>query len=551
MSSNSGSQSSLSSKALGIASSLMLLQLLSRGVTFALNQALARLASPAVFGTASIQFELLSSTILFLSREGVRNALLRAKSDPGDKTQDNGNMHPSIENISLLPPLLGVPVALFSALLYLYLTPPATLSQPYFTQSVAIYALAAVLVLISEPLYIRAQNDLQFGIRVRAEGSAVILKAVVSVAIIVWGGEEKALLAFALGQAAYGFCTLVVFWLAYPTQLKLWPSKIAETVHGNVREYYFEPKLLRLSMAMTSQSFIKHLLTEGDKFAVSMISTLEDQGAYAIASNYGSLVARIVFQPIEESSRVFFSKALASEDAQKGKQASKETNTMTSVHTVLSLILLFDVHLTLLLVTFAPPYLPTLLKLLLPPRYLLTSAPQILALYPTILLPTMAFNGTLEAFLASTSTPSVMKAHAQFLVGASVASAGAVWLLVEYLQWKTTGLVWANSFNLFLRAGWAGWWAWEWFGKNAAAGRSWHQAFPPLPVWVTCLLCGAVVRATFPEGGGLKGSGWKGIGLEDIRHVGVGATCALLTVAVCFLSQRKHLQQELSIVRGK
>lgn len=42
-------------------------------------------------------------------------------------------------------------------------------------------------------------------------------------------------------------------------------------------------------MAMTSQSFVKHLLTEGDKFAVSMVSTLEDQGAYAIASNYGAV----------------------------------------------------------------------------------------------------------------------------------------------------------------------------------------------------------------------------------------------------------------------
>ncbi|KAG8983504.1 Oligosaccharide translocation protein rft1, partial [Tulasnella sp. 427] len=478
--------SSLSSKAIGIASSLMLLQLLSRGVTFALNQALARLASPAVFGTASIQFELLSSTILFLSREGVRNALLRAKSDDGDESEDaktTSTMHPSVENISLLPPLLGVPVALLSALLYLYLTPSTTLSQPYFTESVAIYAFAAVLVLLSEPLYIKAQNDLRFGIRVRAEGSAVILKAIVAVTVIVLGGEDKALLAFALGQGAYGLCTLVVFWLAYPTRLKLWPSKITETLHGNVRQYYFEPKLLNLSIAMTSQSLFKHLLTEGDKFAVSMVSSLEDQGAYAIASNYGSLVARILFQPIEESSRVFFSKALASDGSQKSSKGSKDKGAILSVHTALSLLLLFDAHLTLLLVTFVPPYLPTLLKILLPPRYLQTAAPQILALYPTILLPTMAFNGTLEAFLASTSTTSVMKAHAQFLVGASVASAGTIWILVEFLGWKTTGLVWANSFNLFLRAAWAGWWAWEWFRRNNLTERKWSYALPPASVW--------------------------------------------------------------------
>lgn len=38
---------------------------------------------------------------------------------------------------------------------------------------------------------------------------------------------------------------------------------------------------------MTGQSVVKHFLTEGDKFLVSRLSPLEDQGGYAIASNYG------------------------------------------------------------------------------------------------------------------------------------------------------------------------------------------------------------------------------------------------------------------------
>ena len=52
---------------------------------------------------------------------------------------------------------------------------------------------------------------------------------------------------------------------------------------------------------MTGQSLVKHFLTEGDKFLVSRLSPLADQGGYAVAANYGSLVARIVFQPIEET----------------------------------------------------------------------------------------------------------------------------------------------------------------------------------------------------------------------------------------------------------
>ena len=52
---------------------------------------------------------------------------------------------------------------------------------------------------------------------------------------------------------------------------------------------YFDAELLNLSIAMTGQSVIKHFLTEGDKFLVSRLSPLEDQGGYAIASNYGTL----------------------------------------------------------------------------------------------------------------------------------------------------------------------------------------------------------------------------------------------------------------------
>jgi oligosaccharide translocation protein RFT1 len=39
---------------------------------------------------------------------------------------------------------------------------------------------------------------------------------------------------------------------------------------------------------MTGQSVIKHFLTEGDKFLISRLSPLADQGGYAVASNYGS-----------------------------------------------------------------------------------------------------------------------------------------------------------------------------------------------------------------------------------------------------------------------
>ena len=139
----------LSSQSLKSASSLMALQLFSRLVTFALNQALVRLASPIAYGTVSIQLELLLSTILFLSREGFRNALLRANTEA--KTQESKYLS---YNISLLPVYLGSFVTILTSVLYIQAASDETSSQPYFQITVILYAVAALFELMCEPMHI-------------------------------------------------------------------------------------------------------------------------------------------------------------------------------------------------------------------------------------------------------------------------------------------------------------------------------------------------------------------------------------------------------------
>ena len=132
------------------ASSLIGLQVFSRGGTFALNQALVRLASPTAFGAAAIQFELVLSTILFLSREGVRTALLRA---PPPVNAAPTSAAARRANTAFIPVIVGVPLALATALLYVRIASAEVHAQPHFLLAVALYALAAVLELLSEPLY--------------------------------------------------------------------------------------------------------------------------------------------------------------------------------------------------------------------------------------------------------------------------------------------------------------------------------------------------------------------------------------------------------------
>ena len=223
-------ESKLLSASFSSASSLVLLQLFSRLFTFALNQALVRLASPQIFGTAAIQFELLLSTILFLCREGVRNALLRAHTS--SKRQQPDPATDLVANISHIPVLLGIPTAIITTILYVTASSRSTKSQPHFHVSVALYAVAAFFELASEPLYIRAQNDLRFDVRVRAEGSAIVSKTIVTFTILVVAPSKWALVAFASGQVAYGFIILASYLRAYGRQGLFRLRKVSTSSHN-------------------------------------------------------------------------------------------------------------------------------------------------------------------------------------------------------------------------------------------------------------------------------------------------------------------------------
>jgi oligosaccharide translocation protein RFT1 len=141
------------------ASSLMALQLFSRLFTFVLNQALFRMASPQAFGTAAIQFELLLSTILFLSREGIRGALMRTWSDNQESGEENltRKTERTIKraNLALLPALSGIPLAAATSFLYVTFVGHDTSSQKHFELAISIYALSAVTELLSEPMHTR------------------------------------------------------------------------------------------------------------------------------------------------------------------------------------------------------------------------------------------------------------------------------------------------------------------------------------------------------------------------------------------------------------
>lgn len=71
-------------------------------------------------------------------------------------------------------------------------------------------------------------------------------------------------------------------------------------------------RLARLTWSFFKQSFLKQILTEGERYVMTFLNVLSfgEQGVYDIVNNLGSMVARFIFLPIEESFYVFFAKVL-------------------------------------------------------------------------------------------------------------------------------------------------------------------------------------------------------------------------------------------------
>jgi oligosaccharide translocation protein RFT1 len=255
---------------------LILLQLFTRVLTFTFNQLILRYTTPALFGFATIQLELLSSTILFLSREGFRIALQR----------DNGDIQRTV-NLAYIPFVTGVLGATTGGYGFWRKASMEVKMLDGFGSSIILYCLATIVELFIEPCFAVSQRMLMFKTRTFAEGLAVVARCVVTCISTIYlsqrGGSSA--MAFGLGQLAYAMVLAGVYLLFSSKQVNLIPRSIHE--EKGRKTYWFHVPTLQLALSVTGQSLFKHILTEGDKLVLTFLTTPYTQGIYAIISNYG------------------------------------------------------------------------------------------------------------------------------------------------------------------------------------------------------------------------------------------------------------------------
>ena len=188
-----------------------------------------------------------------------------------------------------------------------------------------------------------------------------------------------------------------------------------------------------VAKALVLQSFVKQLATASDRLALTYLvlfssspspgtddsvdSASASLGAYALARNYGALIARVVLEPTEHSLRLYFSSAHASNDD-------------AALSTTLTMALRVSTHAALVLALFTPHYVATLLD-----SFVLTeqwrhdapSAASVVSLYVALYTPLLAFNGIAEGFVAcAASANDLAKTQTPVLALSSVVFAAAL-----------------------------------------------------------------------------------------------------------------------------
>ena len=218
----------------------------------------------------------------------------------------------------------------------------------------------------------------------------------------------------------------------------------------------FSKPLLYLSASLYLQTGIKWVLTEGDKILVGVFASLEDQGMYAVSANYGGLIARMLFRPIEDSSRNLFAnlcaKTKSNEVADKDEKvpAKPSSNNIKQAATILRDILRIYSIVSLIAFAVGPSAAPLLLQVVAGNKWTDSGAGEVLATY-CYCIPLLAINGVSEAFVSATASPAELQRQSFWMGAFTVGFGLSAFLFLRVLEMGAQGLVLANCVNMALR----------------------------------------------------------------------------------------------------
>jgi hypothetical protein len=264
---------------------------------------------------------------------------------------------------------------------------------------------------------------------------------------------KMGVLGFGVAQAAYGashfLSLLFTTWGSSQALRSFLPAAVPPSSGG-----FLHLPMVSTALHMTGTSLLKHFLTEGDRIILSFSTNHYDQGIYAVTYNYGSLVARLLFQPIEESSRISFAQlagAIQSVGTPVSQTREGGVNKKALVEELRGAILKLlraMFFLGSLFSLLGPLYARLLVRHILGERWYSEDAVRTISAF-CIYLGVMGCNGVSEAFVQSVAPPHLFGTMNRSLFLSSLVFYASSPLLIS--SYGTVGLIFANCLSMLLR----------------------------------------------------------------------------------------------------
>ena len=328
----------------------VLLQISLRIITFLMNAFILRFISRETLGLVNVRLTLLYTTILFLAREAFRKTCLSHSSRSKETKWDQ------IINLVWLTVPLGVVASFCFGFIWLNWleTPPIELVKDY-SISVMCFAFCALLELMAEPLWIVFQCHLFVKLKVVIEGLAVLFRCITAV-LLVYFIPSLGLLAFCCAQLIQSLTYFLLYYAYFYHFIstnrnekdKEFPVQTFKDIlpsYKRSNSVLVNFELFSLTWSFFKQSLLKQILTEGERYVMTLFNalTLAQQGVYDVINNLGSLAARFIFLPVEESYYLFFSQTLVRNKPSSKQPAESLYLAAATLESVLKFVLLIGI----------------------------------------------------------------------------------------------------------------------------------------------------------------------------------------------------------------
>ncbi|XP_061387129.1 protein RFT1 homolog [Musca vetustissima] len=402
-----------------------------RILTFAVNIFMIRTIGRDVLGIINVRLLLLESTVIFLSREAINRAALSVSST---KQLQKCSWAQLINQQWLtLPICLCISLVCVQLWLHVMLPVEDAVYRQQYHYACYVVALSCLLEFCAEAPCFVSQVFCFVKLKVVISTLQILVRSSVFLCLVLGLDGTKAIEYFGYAQLA-STATIFVgyygFYLYYIGRLMKFREEnkkkdqvttFNENMYGNMEDFPFKSvvdflpgvmlkknedvlnkDLVKFTMSFAKQTFVKQILTEGEKYVMSLTPglTFSEQATYDIVNNLGSLAARFIFRPIEDSSYFYFTQTIA-RDVQLKDQDKKKISEAASL---LENLLLAITSIGLLATTFGQNFSHSVLYLYGGPKFVSDDLPEKLLRCHCVAIYFLAINGITEGYMFATNT---------------------------------------------------------------------------------------------------------------------------------------------------